>query len=147
MQGAKEAFGNVSGYSILLNRAAFRGSSLTKAHPAGALAEPNWLRRADGCHSVAQSCPTLWDPMDCSLPDSSVREVYQARTLEWVALCLSRGSSWLRTECESPALAGGFLTTEPSGKPEPEYVAAEISKTLAGNLQPELLQCLKLYKS
>ena len=33
---------------------------------------------------VAQSCPTLSDPMDCSPPDSSVREVFQARVLEWV---------------------------------------------------------------
>ena len=34
---------------------------------------------------VAQSCPTLSDPMDCSPPGSSVRGNLQARTLEWVA--------------------------------------------------------------
>ena len=35
---------------------------------------------------VAQSCPTLCDPMDCSPPDSSVHGILQARTLQWVAL-------------------------------------------------------------
>ena len=34
---------------------------------------------------VAQSCPTLRDPMDCSLPGSSVHGIFQARVLEWVA--------------------------------------------------------------
>ena len=33
-----------------------------------------------------QSCPTLSDPMDCSLPGSSVHEIFQARVLEWVAI-------------------------------------------------------------
>ena len=43
--------------------------------------------------SVAQSCPTLCDPMGHSLPGSSVHEISQARTLEWVAISSSRGSS------------------------------------------------------
>ena len=34
---------------------------------------------------VAQLCPTLWDPMDCSPPGSSVHGILQARILEWVA--------------------------------------------------------------
>ena len=38
---------------------------------------------------VAQSCPTLSDPMDCSLPGSSVHGVLQARELEWVAIAFS----------------------------------------------------------
>ena len=42
--------------------------------------------------SVAQSCLTLCDPMDCSLPGSSVQEILQARILEWVAIASSRGS-------------------------------------------------------
>ena len=36
------------------------------------------------CISVVQSCPTLWEPMDYSLPGSSVRGILQARILEWV---------------------------------------------------------------
>ena len=45
---------------------------------------------------VARSCPTLCNPMDCSLPNSSVHGVLQARILEWVAIPFSRGSSWPR---------------------------------------------------
>ena len=38
---------------------------------------------------VAQSCPTLRNPMDCSLPDSSVHGILQARVLEWVSIAFS----------------------------------------------------------
>ena len=47
---------------------------------------------------VAQSCPTLCDPMDCSLPGSSVHGIFQARVLEWVAISFSRGSSQPRDQ-------------------------------------------------
>ena len=43
------------------------------------------------CCEVAQSCPTLCNPMDCSLPGSSVHGIFQARILEWVAISFSRG--------------------------------------------------------
>ena len=42
---------------------------------------------------VAQSCPTLHDPMDCSLLGSSLHGILQARILEWVAVSFFRGSS------------------------------------------------------
>ena len=42
---------------------------------------------------VAQSCPTLSDPMDCSLPGSSVHGILQARVLEWDAIVFSGVSS------------------------------------------------------
>ena len=42
---------------------------------------------------VAQSCPTLCNPMDCSLPGSSSYGIFQARRLEWVAVSFSRRSS------------------------------------------------------
>ena len=47
-----------------------------------------------------QSCPTLWDPTDCSLPGFSVHEIFHARVLEWVVISSSRGSSqpWDRTQ-------------------------------------------------
>ena len=48
--------------------------------------------------SVAQSCPALGDPRDCSLPGSSVHGILQARILEWVAMLSSRGSSWFRDQ-------------------------------------------------
>ena len=41
----------------------------------------------------AQSRPTLCNPMDCSLPGSSLHGIFQARILEWVAISSSRGSS------------------------------------------------------
>ena len=45
---------------------------------------------------VAQSCPTLRDPMDCSLPGSSVHGIFRARVLEWGAIAFSDiTSSWL----------------------------------------------------
>ena len=45
-----------------------------------------------------QLCPTLCDPMDCNLPDSSVHGIFQARLLEWVAISSSRGFSQLRDQ-------------------------------------------------
>ena len=42
------------------------------------------------------ACPTLCEPMDCSLPGSSVLEILQARILEWIAMPFSRGPSWPR---------------------------------------------------
>ena len=41
-----------------------------------------------------QSCLTLCDPIDCSLPDSPVSGILQARTLEWVAISFSNGWKW-----------------------------------------------------
>ena len=41
-------------------------------------------------HSVAKSCLSLWDPMDCSLPGSSVHGISQVRILKWVAISFSR---------------------------------------------------------
>ena len=47
---------------------------------------------------LLQSCPTVCDHMDCSLPGSSVPGISQARILEWVAMPSSRGSSQLRAQ-------------------------------------------------
>ena len=61
---------------------------------------------------VAQSCPTLSDPMDCSLPDSSVHGIFQARVLEWGAIAFSidntgvskspQVQAWNRSGCINP---------------------------------------------
>ena len=50
---------------------------------------------------VAQSCPTLSDPMDCSLPGSSIHGIFQARVLEWVAIAFSPISSYKPTNLAS----------------------------------------------
>ena len=42
---------------------------------------------------VTQSCPTLCDPMDCSLPGSSIHGIFQSSVLEWVAISFSRVSN------------------------------------------------------
>ena len=59
---------------------------------------------------VAQSCPTLRDPMDCSLSDSSVHGIFQARVLEWVAISFSRGSSQPRDQTRISCIAGRRFT-------------------------------------
>ena len=55
---------------------------------------------------VAQSCPTFCDPMECSLPGSSLHGILQARILEWVAISFSRGSSQLRDRTWVSCIAG-----------------------------------------
>ena len=118
-------------------------------------APPSWdspgKNTGVGCHfllqcmkvksesQVAQSCLTLSDSMDCSLPGSSVHGIFQARVLEWglSLVAASRGYASSQStgsramaqlpcgmwnlpradiEIVSPALAGRFLTTEPPGK-------------------------------
>ena len=56
-----------------------------------------WSQGAHYC-SVTQSCPTLFDSMNCSPPGSSVHWIFQARILEWVTISFSRGSSWLKDQ-------------------------------------------------
>ena len=60
---------------------------------------------------VTQSCPTLCDPVDLSLPGSSVHGVLHARILEWVAMPFARGSSQPRdrTQVKLQKLVKGKL--------------------------------------
>ena len=55
---------------------------------------------------VAQSCPTLWDPMEDAVPG-----ILQARILEWVAFPFSRRSSQPRDRTQVSRIAGGFFTS------------------------------------
>ena len=55
---------------------------------------------------VAQLCPTLCDPVDCSPPGSSVHGILQARVLEWVAISFSRGSFQPRDWTQVSRIAG-----------------------------------------
>ena len=59
-----------------------------------------------------QWCLTLCDPMDCSLPGSSVHGILQARILDWVAIPSSRGSNPALLHCRQDR-----LPSEPPGKP------------------------------
>ena len=61
----------------------------------------------EGCESEkCKWCPTLCDPMDYR-----VHEILQARTLEWVAFPLSRGSSQPRDRIQVSHMVGGFFTS------------------------------------
>ena len=59
---------------------------------------------------VAQSCLTLCDSMDCSLPGFSVHGIFQARVPEWVAISFSRGSSPPRGRTWVSCIAGSCFT-------------------------------------
>ena len=59
---------------------------------------------------VVQSCPTLCDPMDFSVPVSYVHGDSPGRILEWVAMPSSRGSSQRRNQTHVSCIAGGFFT-------------------------------------
>ena len=96
-------------------------------------------------HSILVRCPvSLWfnyrdfmcacmlsrvqcyaTPTDCSLRGSSIHGILQAGILEWVAISSSKGSSqprdWTRVSCIT-CTAGGFLTTEPPGKPRRDFI-------------------------
>ena len=55
---------------------------------------------------VSQSCPSLWESIDCSVPASSLHGIFQARILECVAISFSRGSSWPRDQTQVSLIAG-----------------------------------------
>ena len=71
---------------------------------------------------LIQMCPTLCDPMDCSLLGSSVHEILQARILERLVMSFRAYFPNPRIEPKSPSLQGDSLTTEPSGKPKYMYL-------------------------
>ena len=65
---------------------------------------------------VTQSCPTLCNLMDSSLPGSSVPGIPQRIILEWVTISFSKGSCCPGIEPRSPALQEDFLPSDPPGK-------------------------------
>ena len=95
--------------------------------PTGDLESRQWSRNPDTNHEseseVAQSCLTLYDPMDCSLPGSSVHGIFQARVLEWVAIAFSRGSSRPRDWTQVSCMQADALLSELPGKPDHEVSA------------------------
>ena len=82
---------------------------------------PERMKRSE----VAQSCPTLCDPMYCSPPGSSVHGILQARILEWVAISSSRGSSWPRDWTQVSCIAGRLFTDWP-GDPRKDVTVLKI---------------------
>ena len=78
---------------------------------------------------IAQSCPTLCGPMDCSWPGSSVCGILQARILEWVTIHFCMGSSWPKDHTCFSCTAGGFFTIWATreiaqiGKQDPRFLS------------------------
>ena len=68
---------------------------------------------------IPQSCPTLWDPMDCSLPGSFVHGISQATILEQVAISFSRGSTRPKDWTHYP-MVSTLPSSLPSVPPETE---------------------------
>ena len=81
---------------------------------------------------VAQLCPILCNPMDCSLPGSSVYGILQARILEWVATPFSRVLRYPGIKPGSPALQADSLLFEPPGKPSDARVSCYSPNDLNG---------------
>ena len=71
---------------------------------------PKECEVSSGTVKVAQLCLPLCDPVDCSLPGSSVHGILQARILEWAAIPFSRGCSQPRDRTQVSRTAGGFFT-------------------------------------
>ena len=65
---------------------------------------------------VTQSCPTLCNPVDCSLPGSSIHGIFQGRILEWIAIPFSRRSSQPREWTQVSRIVGRCFIVWPSGK-------------------------------
>ena len=79
------------------------------------LALPLWWHQNDlystiSESEVAQWCPTLCDPVDCSLSGSTVHGIFQARVLEWIAISFSRVSSRPRNRTRVSCIAGRCFT-------------------------------------
>ena len=82
---------------------------------------------------VAQSCPTLCEPIDYSLPGSSVHGISQAIVLEWIAISFSRGSSQPRARTVVSCFVDGSVTVWAT-KERRSY----LSNLAEDNLQPSL---------
>ena len=77
-----------------------------------------WERVKKAAVLITQSCPTLCDPMDYSLPGSSVHGILQERIMEWVVMPSAMGSSQPRDQTQASHTAGRFSPYDPPGKPQ-----------------------------
>ena len=81
------------------------------------LKKPSSIKRQRKKESkVAQSCPILCDPMDCSLLGSSIHGIFQASILEWVAISFSRRCSWPRDWTWVSCIVGRRFTVKSSNQ-------------------------------
>ena len=106
-------------------------------------ADLNWafVGPQSQCCWCAQSGPILCDPMDCSLPGSSVHGIFQERILEWVAIPFSRGSSrpWDWTHIPCVSCTARFFTTASPGKSQRSLCKSQNSSNC---MQKSQLYCM-----
>ena len=101
---------------------------------------------------IVQSCPTLCNPMDYSLPGSSVHGILQAKILQWLAIPFSRGSSRCRDGTQVSCVAGRFfiiwVTREAQPLKQPGITLAHSRYLKNGNYSEcysHLITSLKIY--
>ena len=92
--------------------------------------QKNPLNHSSVAVLVAQSCPTLWDPVTCRLPGSSVRGILQARILEWISIPFSRGYFWPKDWTQVSCTVGRFFTIWTTGKICSSTLSASIRQLL-----------------
>ena len=101
-------------WPAMISHLASFSCNLAEASPATSATGFPWpLTPTD---TVARSCQTLYDPLDCSLSGSSLHGISQERTLECVAISSSRGSSWPKDPTRISCTASGLLTHWISGE-------------------------------
>ena len=104
------------------------------------LCRTRWTGYLHESESVRQSWSTLCDPMDCSLPGSSIHGISQARILEWVAISFSKGSSRPRDQNGLPHCRQILHHLSHQGSPElpqPSCLPCEDTK----NPELRLIRC------
>ena len=94
-----------------------------------------WNLKDPYCCSVAAVFNSFGDPMDCSLPGSSVHGISQSRILEWLAIFFFWGSSWPRDHTHVSCTAGRFFTTKPTGNTLTSMITAATCCTVLGGFK------------
>ena len=89
---------------------------LSRVFPFSQLTSMWYLLKSKSKVKMAQSCPTLCDPVDCSPQSSSVHGILQARILEWLAIPFSSRSSQPRNQTWISCMQADSLPSEPPGK-------------------------------
>ena len=94
---------------------------------------------------VSQLCPTLRDPMDCSLPGSSVHGIFQSRVLEWVAFAFSIAWKW-KVKVKSLSHARLLVTPWTAAYEAPLSMGFSRQEYWSGGPLPSPKSCLNRYK-
>ena len=90
-------------------------SILSALFPKVTLISRSFIAVSSGKSEVVQSCTILWDPIDCSLPGSSVPGIFQSRVLEWIAISSPGDLPNPGIKPRPPTLQADSLWAEPHG--------------------------------